>query len=279
MTLEIGKNGAIVYAVALPLELVPVEEMFGHKNLRAIAGATDGDPDRSVDIAPETGKLKVGANQEIGRQPYCMQRVDKSLVWLHGYNNSPADARATFAEVFKRFFHAGLTGRFYGVTWYGDPPAPFSTSHYHKAVVNAFATAGAYKNFIDAIPGATSIAAHSLGNMVVGSAIQDHNLENFARYFAIDAAVALEAYGATAVDESMIQVDDWLSYWQYTGVDTEGNPVAGDKVLASEWHTLFTPSDNRSKLTWRKRLGTVPTDKVYNFYSNTEDVLRAYPGQ
>ncbi|HBI15455.1 MAG TPA: hypothetical protein DDY20_08085 [Desulfobulbaceae bacterium] len=277
ITLEIRKSGAVAHATSLPLEVVGVEEMFGHKNLRGVAGATDGDPDRYVEIDPETGKLYVGDNQEIGKQPSCMQGVDRSLVWMHGYNNSPTDARATFAEVFKRFFHAGLTGRFYGVSWYGDPPAPLSTSHYHQAVVNAFATAGEYARFVGLIPGSTSIAAHSLGNLVVGSAIQDHGLENFTKYFAVDAAVALEAYGQVAVDEGMIRVDDWLSYWQYEGVDAQGNLVQGDKLLASEWHTLFSPSDNRHQLTWRDRLGTVPSDKVFNFFSSTEDVLRAYP--
>jgi hypothetical protein len=287
LVLEVIKNGKVLLTHWFPLEIVGVEEMFGHKNLRGVAGATDGDPDRFVEIDPQTQKLMVGDNFKIGEQPYCMQGVDKSLVWMHGYNVDPEAARATIAEVFKRFFHAGLNGRFYGVSWYGDPPGgttPDLAPHYHQSVVNAFATAGAYKDFINSIPGTTSIAAHSLGNMVAGSAIQDENLTEFANYFAIDAAVALEAYGQITATSSMMEFsntdgDNWQEYY--------ADPVAR-KVLASEWYDLFPADDPnnsndqedaRRGLTWRKRLDKVaPTGKVYNFYSSTEDVLREYTG-
>lgn len=120
---------------------------------------------------------------------------------MHGFNVTPEYAEATFAEVFKRFFHAGYSGRFIGVEWYGDPPAPMTwlnddfPTHFHQSVVNAFANAKAYAAFINTmsnpgLPGdedRISIAAHSLGNLVVGEAIQEYNLR-FGRYFAIDAA-------------------------------------------------------------------------------------------
>jgi hypothetical protein len=278
LSLEIGRDGKIVHSVSFPLEIVPVEEMFGHKNLRTIAGAMDGDPDRLVEVDPQTQKLEVGDNFEIGKEPYCMQGVNKSLVWMHGYNVGSEAARGTYAEVFKRFFHAGLVGRFYGVTWFGNPPA-LGTPHYHQAVVNAFATAGAYKEFVSSVPGSTSIAAHSLGNMVAGSAIQDQSLIDFVKYFAVDAAVALEAYGQVIEDEGMINVDDWLNYWQYEVLDANGDATyPARKLFASKWHELFTSTDNRSRLTWRNRLLKVSSDNVYNFYSSTEDVLRSYPG-
>jgi hypothetical protein len=213
---------------------------------------------------------------------------------MHGYNVDAEAARGTYAEVFKRFFHAGLTGRFYGVSWFGDPPA-LGNPHYHQAVVNGFATAWAYGEFIGSLPGATSIAAHSLGNLVAGSAIQDHGLSNFVKYFAIDAAVALEAYGqvsdvSTLVNPGgsfptdptadMIRVGKWPDYI-----------AAGqERLLASEWYKLFLipdpddpgklmvdPNENRGTLTWRNRLSRAVSDRVYNFHSSTEDVLRRYP--
>jgi hypothetical protein len=284
----INESGKIEHELMFPIEILPVEQMFGHNNLRWVAGAPDGDPDRFVEIDPQTQKLMVGDNYETGKQPYCMQGVDKSLVWMHGYAVDSKAARGTYAEVFKRFFHAGLTGRFYGITWFGDPPdgslAP--KPHYHQATVNAFATAGTYKDFVSSIPGATSIAAHSLGNLVAGSAVQDHGLFNFANYFAIDAAVALEAYGqvsdvSTLVNpdgrfpadpnSDMVRVGDWPDYI-----------AAGqERLLASEWYKLFEnadPPDNRSQLTWRNRLSKVVSGRMYNFHSSTEEVLRRYPG-
>lgn len=217
------------------------------------------------------------------KQPFCMQGMEKNLVWMHGYNVDPEAARATYAEVFKRFFHAGLKGRFYGVSWFGDPPAT-GAPHYHQAVANAFATAQAYKNFITATPGTTSIAAHSLGNMVVGSSIHDHGFKEFDKYFAIDASVALEAYGQIVDAEGLIKPDGTFS------VDPSADMIkveewpdyiaAGQsRLLASEWHELFPINDNRSQLTWRNRLAKVVSvtgQQVYNFFSSTEEVLRTY---
>jgi len=271
-----------VASVFLPLEIVGVEQMFGHRNLRPEAGGPGGDGDRYTDLDTGTPpKIKIGNNMEIGKQPFCMQGVDKTLIWMHGYNVSPQEVRGTYAEVFKRFFHAGLNGRFFGVSWFGNPPA-IGSPHYHQAVVNAFATAGEFTRFVESLPGSTAIAAHSLGNLVVGAAIQDKGLANFSKYFAFDAAVPLEAYGQvsdvstlvkpdgtineTIPEAGMVNVGDWPKYI-----------AAGQsRLLASEWYQRFPDSDNRSKLTWRKRLLQVPSGKVYNFYSSTEDVLRAY---
>jgi hypothetical protein len=291
LILEISKDGQVVHSVSFPLEIVPVEQMFGHKDLRGIAGATDGDLDRFVDFTDQT-RPEYFAN---AKQPYCMHGTDKNLIWMHGYNVDPEAARSTYAEVFKRFFHAGLTGRFYGVSWFGNPRGHFAnptaafSPHYHQAVVNAFATAGAYVGFINSVPGSTSIAAHSLGNMVAGEAIQNGLTVN--NYFAVDAAVALEAYGdiqrdtngQVSLNPDMANVEDWPDYI-----------AAGQsRLLASEWHRLFSgeplgsspvyppatpPLDKRTLLTWRGRFANIPGLNVYNFYSKTEDVLRTYPG-
>jgi hypothetical protein len=112
--------------------------------------------------------------------------------------------------------------------------------------------------------------------MLVGEAIENKQLV-FDKYFAIDAAVALEAYGQVAEDEGMLRVDNWLDYWNHETTDSNGTTVNPDrKLLASEWHTLFDQTDNRHLLTWRNRLFHVPGLNVYNFYSSTEDVLRRY---
>ena len=272
-------SGALVISQSFPLEIVPVEQMYGHKNLRAVAGGPGGGINRFAGFSdPNSPDYYLKS-----KQPYCMQGVDKNLVWMHGYNVTSADARTTFAEVFKRFFHAGLNGRFFGVEWYGNPPA-FGAPHYHQAVVNAFATAQAYKDFITSFPGSTSIAAHSLGNLVVGSAIHDHGLEGFAQYFAIDASVALEAYGQIVEAEELVSPEGTFSVDPSADmIKVEGWPdyiAAGQsRLLASEWHELFPATDNRSQLTWRNRLAKVVSitgQKVYNFFSSTEEVLRTY---
>ena len=245
----------------LPLEIVDVKEMFLHENLRDVGynlGAPGGLKDR-------------GSDDDDFTPSWCMDDSTNTLVWVHGYKVHGDAAYATFAEVFKRLFHAGFNGRFCGVSWYGDPPAPFAP-HYHQAVVNAFNVAGDFADFVDTIAGTKTLVAHSLGNMVAGAAIQDHNL-SVSNYLAVNAAVALEAYG-NAFDEdrdqSMLMVDDWPDYYNHD--DTHS--LYG--LYASQWHTLFDATDSRHELTWQNRLDQVAGGNMYNFYSATEDVLRAY---
>lgn len=223
------------------------------------------------------------------KKPYCMNEEDKALVWIHGYNVNAKAAIATYAEVFKRLFHAGLNAKFYGISWYCDPPAPLSFTtvappHYHEAVVNAFNMAGKFNEFITGVVkkenSQVSIVGHSLGNMVIGVAIQDSNPHlDVDNYIAVDAAVALEAYGSDYdVDHSMLKVTNsgrnWKSYFDH---DSNNNSNQ-KKLLPSEWHTLFEATDHRNKLTWRNRLKNVIGDNIYNFYSSTEDVLATYDG-
>lgn len=273
LVLEVVDGDNVVISHGFPVEITGVEQMFAHRDLRAVAGgiAEIGDRFVGTDIA-NAGKLKA---------PYCMGDPAKKLVWMHGYHVDPEAARATYAEVFKRFFHTGFNGRFYGVSWFGDPPT-FSLlpPHYHQTVVNAFATAGPYAEFVTTLQGHVSVVGHSMGNMVVSLAIEDHGL-GFSKYFAIDAAVAMEAYGDKQEVDSMIQVEDWLDYWTYETIDPDGNVInPARRLLASEWHELFkNTSDSRKSLTWRDRLRNVAnSENVYNFYSSTEDVLRTYTG-
>ncbi|MBF0397748.1 MAG: alpha/beta hydrolase [Desulfobacterales bacterium] len=264
--LIIKKAGKKIANFSFPVEISEVEKMFKHKDFRNQTGATDGKADRP----------------EASNRPYCMNQEDKTLVWVHGYNVSADAAEGSFAEIFKRFFHIGYNGGFYGISWYGDPPALGSNAgsapHYHQTVVNSFYAAELMADFVNRIGGNIHIAGHSMGNMVIGLAIQRHGL-NFNKYFAIDAAVPLEAYGQTAVRLNMINFNEnearnWQDYWVYR----ENDIYPAQKVLPSQWHTLFDASDYRSTLTWRNQLVEVTKKigEVYNFYSNTEDVLREY---
>ena len=253
-------NKELIVSYELPLDIVDVKEMFCHKNFRGI-GHPDGANNGGDDDRPVAEK-----------KPACMTDENTILIWLHGFKVDGAAAQETFAEVFKRLFHSGFNGTFYGVSWYGNPP-PSIAPHYHQAVVNAFNLAEPFSAFISGFktgerPKTVHVAAHSLGNMLVGVAMEDHDAP-IDTYIALDAAVPLEAYGVTDIDESMINVKNWKDYYDYH--DTQR------KLLASEWHTLFAnDDDNRKLLTWRNRLSTVGGPGVYNLFSSTEDVLRKY---
>jgi hypothetical protein len=130
-------------------------------------------------------------------------------------------------------------------------------------IVNAFNTASAFATFLATLTnGPTAVAAHSLGNMVVLSALNDYNVQNINTYFMIDAAVPIEAIQGNATPDSHMYYPDWIPY--------------ADKLNAGHWWQLFSTNDARSTLTWNNRLANFGSATVYNFYSSGEEVLREY---
>ena len=141
------------------------------------------------------------------------------FVFVHGYNVNEASARAWGAEMFKRLWQSGSCNMFTAVTWYGNDSQSAlylgNTPDYYSNVEHALSTAAAFKQSVQALPGtAKYIAAHSLGNMLVSSAIAEHGLA-VARYFMLNAAVPIEAYAPSAITETtrtnMTPVD-WRPY-------------------------------------------------------------------
>jgi len=261
-------SGKSVFNCELPLEILDVQELYLHANFRNVGCPSEEDCGGAFE------------RLDTEKKPFCMTDNDKALVWVHGYNVNGKAAAATYSEIFKRLFHTGFNGNFYGVSWYGDPPAT-GAPHYHQAVVNAFNLSEPFADFINTIVKAenakVSVAAHSLGNLVVGASMQDYGL-TLDNYFAVDAAVALEAYGQNYDDnQSMIKVKSWKSYYDY---DCQHDNATGQKkLMASEWHTLFEGTDdNRKQLTWRNRLKDNIGPSMFNFYSSTEEVLATYSG-
>jgi len=183
--------------------------------------------------------------------------------------------------VFKRLYQVGCDARFLGVTWEGDqgqidPHLLFGkcfTPDYWRNVYNAFASSSTLATVVNGLTGCskakTVIAGHSLGNMLVSSAICDHGLLA-EQYFMMNAAVAREAYSTThiATDKNLVSNPNWRS------------PVWGfypERLWASEWKNLYT--DGRAGLTWHGRFSGITTKtNPHTFYSSGEDVAAAGNG-
>jgi alpha-tubulin suppressor-like RCC1 family protein/pimeloyl-ACP methyl ester carboxylesterase len=264
----------VVSSREMPLSISGVEKMFRHKNLRDVAvGGNQGGANSRDDTYTARN------------YPESMDK-DSYLVWVHGYSNDGDEARATYSEIFKRLFWSGYKGKFYPISWNGDPLATLNIArHYHNSTVNAFATADDLALFVNGLSVDGSnvcVVGHSLGNMVVGSAINDHAMR-CTKYFAIDAAVALEAYNESEPrEDSLIAVgDDGVTHLSSTSW-TEFKDAPYNKLMSSEWYRLFeATSDNRKDLTWRgrfKNVGIANGPALYNFFSSTEEVLRKYDG-
>jgi hypothetical protein len=252
-------SGQDVCQVKLPMRFSSVEKMFRHKDLLSVNGASGG-----------RGDYKVGAGEEPENYPdkLCVQ---KNFVFLHGYNVNAQQARGWQAETFKRLHQSGSKAKFVGVTWYGSETQEQTggqfTPNYHLNVDNAFATAQPLKTFLAGLSGEKVVAAHSLGNMVVSSTLHDWQ-GSFAKYFAIDAAMAIEAVDGRPefMNNDMVHLE-----WD----NPNGQGKYPERLWASEWHKLF--SDERGKLTWRDRLEQLDGATVYNFYSSGEEVLDTHP--
>ena len=242
------------------MNMVPVEDMFSYVNIRG---------------AIEKGYIPPDI-EEIQHERFRKTRKDRWFVFCHGYNVNGESARSWNAEVFKRLHQTGSDAKFLGITWEGNqgqiseaiPLAGGKTPDYWKNVHNAFKSSSALSDVVNGLTGGEKvIAGHSLGNMLVSSAICDHDL-GVAQYFMINAAVPREAYSAShaEADREKVRNEEWKNY-----------PT---RLWPSDyWNLGFAQGDGRRKLTWRGRFATLAAKTLpYNYYSSGEDVLQSGDG-
>ena len=233
-------DNASVYGFRLPMSITPVREMYGWINGRHLSGAPES---RTTVLNKTWGEEGV-----------------KSLVFLHGVNVPEADAEKWGDALFKRLYLSGAHVNFYNVDWRSDIG---SNANYHENASNAFVVASQLVTEItNSIPGEKVVMAHSLGNMVVSSMIQDYGLE-VSKYIMCDSAVPSEAY--YPANDVSIRVP------QLVHPDWEEYPT---NSWASNWHKLFVDDlyDDRRKLGWPGRFIDVAQYAV-NFYSTGDEVL------
>ena len=254
LTLELRRKstGEKVASLSLPLRIKSVERMYRHYNVLFADGVFGGHPTdlNTPDNYPD--ELCNG----------------KNLVFVHGYNVNPDEARGWNAKMFKSMWWAGSRAKFYGVTWHGSESQIDEqvTVNYHLNVDNAFATAGPFAGFINSLGGNVTVVAHSLGNLVAASAIHDWTarIDNF---YMVDAAVAIEAFDGGATKDPLMTHEYWT--------DRTNDQNYPERLWASEWYqnTAFLSGDPRTTLTWRNRLQNAIQATVYNFYSSGDEVL------
>ncbi|MDF9832659.1 hypothetical protein M2103_000873 [Ereboglobus sp. PH5-5] len=157
------------------------------------------------------------------------------------------------------------------------------TPDFHVNVENAFNAAPAladYLRYLGARGKKITTGAHSMGNIVVTSALWDYEvgMNIVDRHIALDAAVPIEALDGAETKHPEMLHGDWYDHTLHNYIYPEG-------AMASEWHALFknrTPVDRRDELTWRDRFNNAYNryanrnliiDRWWNFYSSGEEVL------
>jgi hypothetical protein len=245
-------NAEMITIASLPISFSEVTKMFRYKFVSpAAADLTSGD-------IPE-----VPANWPDG------ERNNKHFVFVHGYNVNPDQSKAWGSEIFKRMFWSGCNAKFSAFAWYGYQSQILETvaPDYQINLLNAFASSHSLKQYIDLLPGEKTVAAHSMGNVIMGSAMHDWGSRP-KNYIMLNSAAAKECYDeneATDPEQVALMIHPWWRNYM-------------KEVRASEWHKrVWAEGDERAKLTWRGRLKNVINNggqtKVYNFYSSGEEVL------
>lgn len=246
--LDVLYDSRVICSNKLEMSLSGVEDMYRWMNLRGVCGASVGR----------------ASARNVPRNFPDSESDGHQLVFVHGYNVDETAARAWAAEMFKRLWQSGSRNMFTAVTWCGNASQSGlylgNSPDYYANVEHALATAPAFSREVRELPGtARFVAAHSLGNMLVSSAIAEHGLA-VARYFMLNAAVPMEAYRPESITESM----------RNNMTPREWRPYAR-RLRANHWHELFGASDARSGLTWKGRFSAV--NNAVNYFSRGDEVL------
>ena len=232
LRLVVEKGDVEIAEMAVNIKISEVEKMYRWVNLRGSLGQFSQSVARSTDTS-------VPANYPDARTN------GKMFIWVHGYNVNEQQSRAWAAEGFKRLFQSGSRAMYTFVSWHGDHSqiANSVAPDYWDNITNAFRTSQLLPGIVAALPGtAKIIAGHSMGNVVVGSAIVDHGL-NVTKYFMLNAAMPLEAYDTSTLNIPSMRRNEWASY--------------DSRLWSTEWYQLF-PGDGRAGLTWKNRFGDIP---------------------
>ena len=271
-------EGKEVLSAKMYLRTVKVEELYLQASLRDInsdenASLWGGSPPNVAAPIQQWNTDKTTLEEKVSD----LVDTNRHVIHVHGFNNTIDDARAFQSETYKRLYHSGSNVLFTGIHWRGDEGLAAGLNYWAN-VENAFNSADDLAAFVNLINGSKIIAGHSLGNVVVGSAIENF-LMDVDHYFMINPAVAIEAYDATQLSEENMRHPSWDEF--YFGSDYgDENPTyssqEGRRLWSSDWFNLFADTtDPRSNLTWRGRFASVISNtSVVQFYSTGEEVLK-----
>ena len=254
ITLLIRLDGETLFSYTPQIKFSNVEDMYRWHNIRS--------------VADESAKVELESKPLPSPQGWPdSERDDANMYFVHGYNVSEREARTWGQAFFKRMWWSGMNAKFHVVAWFGNETqiGEKASPNYHVNVENAFASSKAFVDIVKKYPGRNYVAAHSLGNMLVSSAIQDWGLP-YERYFMLNAAVAAEAYDASATTKETIH-----------GMTPHSWDEVPNMYRSTHWYELegFAPNDARRQLTWRNRFNRV--NKSVNYYSSEEEVLQCDP--
>ncbi|MCQ2403549.1 MAG: alpha/beta hydrolase [Lentisphaeria bacterium] len=251
----------------------PVSAMYRYYSLRGC----EKDPAKSATRV--NGAAMPGATGVDVSEPANMPDNETDPVYfafVHGFNVDEKESGNWQGRMFKRLYQTGANVRLVGIDWNGDYSCQWN---YHTNAEHAFRTAGALKECVTELAskgGKVFLLGHSLGNMLVSSAIVDRTMAADG-FFMLNAAVAAEAYDPerhnTCSNMNRMVPKAWRKY-----------PF---QTWSAEWYSHFPEGDDRSRLTWKGRFeamlhapGTGAGAKltVYNYFDSQDEVIGTFVG-
>jgi hypothetical protein len=265
-------DGTVMAEMELPLKIDPVVNMIHWFNIRSLAhGTAPAGDNQGLHYADAGVASGSASNAPAELFPDVANR--KNVVFIHGYNVNGREAGGTAAEMFKRLYWGGSKARFYAVLWRGND---YNAVNFQLDVGHAWQQAPYVRKLLNNLQGDAVIVAHSAGNMVamaamcydlsgslgggsarIAAADRPANVKN---YFAIDAAVPLEALSdsdRTEAAKALMRHHAWNGY--------------DERLWPTHWHALFPSSDGRHALTWLNAFAAL--DLGTNLYSSGDEVL------
>lgn len=189
----------------------------------------------------------------------------KALMFVHGWNMSPSGAESFAETMFKRLWWRGFKGRFAAVRWATYHSAHFDGSNEAEQAIDAYLaryndseqiawrTGPALKQYFNqSLPGGytKNLVAHSMGNIVAGSALRDGLAPD--NYALLNAAVPAACY-----DDSEAMKE--------TSTETHQIPYLPDPTMWDELTPDDDPDPETRKLAYRGKLKDVSGNLV-SFY-------------
>ncbi len=183
ITLRGEKESGDHVEVTLDLRVKNVEDMYGWMNLRD--QGSEGDR-----LAPR-------------REDASGTMLDnRHFVLVHGYNTNHEEARGNAAEFYKKLWQSGSDAMFTAVEWNGnqsqikfDELGVNFTPNYFVNVANALAAAKPFAEACKRLSGEKILVGHSLGNVLISSAIKDHGLD-YTKFVMLNAEIAGKDFAA-----------------------------------------------------------------------------------
>lgn len=234
LTIELQNNGQVLGdGPFVWLELKDIQSMY--ERAEATPGSL-GDPYDEIDVGdPQVPGIGWAAKPDgFPFQSAWDEDPDNKnyIVFVHGWRMSYLGARTYAENFYKRLWHRGYKGRFAFYRWHTYWNDSFDTSNpvfdaieawlskYNESEYRAWKFGEGLKGFVESLPNGYDkhIAAHSMGNIVASSAIdQGLSVENYALLQAAIPATCFD--GSSSLYQSPSSGEFGFTYWDDTTPD------------------------------------------------------------